>query len=132
MKLSKYGFIEVGKWKLKKKIKSGITFEINKLEKERVIYAFVVKNKVKYVGICQNRKTTLKERMKRYKNMQGAGTNERVAKEIKSHLSKKESVKIFALKPKPEKKYKDLPIDLVKGLENPLIKKLKPEWNIQR
>jgi hypothetical protein len=67
--------------------------------------------------------------MGRYKSMQGAGTNERIATKIKECLEKGEAVKIFALKPELSCDYKGLSVDLVKGLENPLIERLQPEWN---
>jgi hypothetical protein len=127
-----YGFERVGEWKSDERSKSGITFELEKFKGNRVIYAFVVDSEVKYIGVCENTTTTLKDRMSRYKNLQGGGTNERIAKEIKTCLKQGKSVKIFALRPPAsEYKYKDLNIDLVKGLENPLIEKLKPAWNIQ-
>jgi len=72
--------------------------------------------------------------MKRYKYLSGAGTNARVVKEIKGCLNSKpvtKSVKIFALEPQV-RKYEDLNVDLVKGLEYPLIERLKPDWNKQQ
>ena len=132
MELDKYDFVEIGEWKLKKGLKSGITFKLNKFEDERVIYAFVVEDKVKYIGVCENSTTTIKDRISRYKSLQGAGTNERIAGKIKDCLKDGRTVRIFALKPKSTLLYKDLKIDLIKGLENPLIKKLNPEWNIQK
>ena len=132
MILNNYGFVEVGKWKLKGSLKSGVTFELYEFGDERVIYAFVVEDAVKYIGVCENTATTLESRMGRYKNMQGAGTNERIVNKIKKCLKQGKSIKIFALKPKSTLQYKNLNIDLIKGLENPLIQKLKPEWNIHR
>ena len=70
--------------------------------------------------------------MNRYKNLQGGSTNERIVKEIKDCLKHGKDVKIFALKPNSTVQYNGLNIDLVKGLENPLIEKLKPDWNIQK
>lgn len=133
MKLNNYGFVEVGKWKLKKSLKSGVAFELHKFKK-RVIYAFVVDDKTKYIGVCDNTNTTLKDRMSRYQGLQGAGTNERIANKIKDCLKQGKTVKIFALKPEPilQCKYKKLNVDLVKGLENPLIERLKPGWNKQK
>ncbi len=87
---------------------------------------------MKYIGVCQNSTTTLKDRMGRYKSLQGAGTNERIAGKIKDCLKDGKTVKISALKPKSTLLYKGLNIDLIKGLENTLIEKLKPEWNIQK
>jgi len=132
MELNNYGFVEVGKWKLKASLKSGVAFELDKFEEERVVFAFVVGNKVKYIGVCDSPSTTLKNRMSRFQGLQGGGTNERVANDIKSCLDGGDDVKISALKPQSTSQYKNLNVDLVRGLKNPLIEKLKPEWNIQR
>jgi hypothetical protein len=132
MIFSAYGFVKVGEWKLEKGLKSGVTFKLHKFERERVVYAFVVHGEVKYVGVCDNTTTTLRDRMSRYRRWQGAGTNKRIAKKIKKCLKQGQSVKIFALKPTSTLQYKGLNVDLVKGLENPLIEKLKPEWNKQK
>jgi len=132
MELRNYGFVEVGEWRLKESLKSGITFNLNKLGDERVIYAFAVDDKTRYIGVCENSSTTLKDRMGRYRSLQGAGTNKRIAIKIRDHLKCKKVVKIFALKPESIYQYKSLNVDLVKGLENPLIKELRPEWNIQK
>jgi len=132
MELDNYGFVEVGKWKLKERLKSGIAFELHRFKEERVVYAFVIDDEAKYIGICDNTSTTLKNRMSRYQSLQGAGTNERIADKIKDCLKRGKTIKIFALKPKSTLQYKGLNVDLVKGLENPLIKRLKPEWNIQK
>jgi len=132
MRLDNYGFVEVGEWKLKEGLRSGITFKLNNFQGERVIYAFVVEGEGKYLGVCENSTTTLRDRMGRYKSLQGAGTNERIARKIKDCLKHGKAVKIFALKPESTLQYKSLNIDLIKGLENPLIEKLRPEWNIQK
>lgn len=126
------GFIEVGKWELKEILKSGIAFELYKFKKERVVYAFVVDNVVKYIGVCDNTLTTLEDRLKRYKGMTGGSTNERIAISIKECLKRGKRVTIKALRPELPIQYKGLKIDLVKGLENPLIERLRPEWNIQK
>jgi len=126
------GFIKVGEWKLKVSgDKKDINFQLKMFEKERAIYAFVVDHEVKYIGICDSDNTTLKDRMRRYKYKQGGSTNARINDEIKNCLLKQKQVEIFALKPKEQYTYKSLNIDLIKGLENPLIKELDPEWNIQ-
>jgi len=87
---------------------------------------------VKYIGICDNTNTTLKDRMSRYKGMAGSGTNERIAIKIKECLEKGKRAAIIVLNPEMELHYKSLKIDLVKGLENHLIEGLRPEWNIQK
>ena len=132
MELDNYGFVEVGKWKLKEHLKSGVAFELYGFKEERVVYAFVIDAEAKYIGVCDNTSTTLKNRMSRYQSLQGAGTNERIANNIKDCLKRGKAIKIFALKPESTLQYKGLNVDLVKGLENPLIERLKPEWNIQK
>ena len=133
MDLRNYGFVKVGRWKLNENIKSGIDFELMDFKEERVIYAFVVDGETKYIGICESSKTTLEGRMKKFRNLQGGGTNERIANEIKKCLENGKTVEIFALK-KLELvvQYKGLEVDLIRGLEYPLIEKLDPEWNIMK
>jgi len=150
MDLRNYGFVKVGRWKLNENIKSGIDFELMDFKEERVIYAFVVDGETKYIGICESSKTTLEGRMKKFRNLQGGGTNERIANEIKKCLEDGKTVEIFALKPELVVQYKGLEltiqhndvelviknkgleVDLVRGLEYPLIEKLNPEWNIMK
>jgi len=119
MILESYGFIEVGEWHLSNgKIKP----RLDKLGDKRVVYAFVVDDEVKYVGICDSPETTLKDRMgsQRY--------NKNMPSLIKAVLEEKTVVKIFALVPE-EFEYKGLKADLVRGLEYPLIEQLNPKWN---
>ena len=59
----------------------------------------------------------------------GENTNQHKARLIGQYLEAGESVRILALEPGPACKFVDLNVDLVKGLENPLIAKFGPEWN---
>lgn len=130
MKLDRYGFVEVGFCELTDGLKHGVAFKLYKLREERVVYSFVVENKVNYIGVCDTTNTTLKKRMSRYQGQVGAGTNKRIANNIKNCLKLGKNVKIFALKPEASLKYMDLNVDLIKGLENPLIEQFDhPEWN---
>lgn len=49
---------------------------------------------------------------------------------IRNSLDVGNVVKIFALLPESSLQYYALDVDLVKGLENPLIALFSPEWNI--
>jgi hypothetical protein len=129
--LHNLGFMHVGTWSLYRNNKSGISFTLNSLRDQRVVYAFVVDDDIKYIGVCDNTSTTLADRMSRYKNMQGTGTNKRIAERIQDCLIHGRSVRIFALLPQTPVQYCGVPVDLVKGLENPLIRLLTPQWNIQ-
>ena len=132
--ISTYGFILVGQWINSATVKSGITYKLTTLSSERAVYAFVVDSTPKYIGICEKDTTTLKDRMGRYKNQQGGGgsstsTNERVSINIKQMLDQGKIVEIYALNPSQKDIFVDLQVDLVKGLENPLVAIFKPEWN---
>jgi hypothetical protein len=131
MNLSEFGFQKVGKCALDESLNSGVRFRINELGNERVVYAYTVDDEVKYIGVCDSTGTTLKDRMSRYQGMVGAGTNERIAELIKECLRQGKEVEILAWKPDTEVEFKGLKVDLVKGLENPLIQGLRPEWNIK-
>ena len=132
--LSAYGFIPAGQWISSATVNSGIAHKLTALDTERVVYAFVVDGTPKYIGICEKDSTTLKDRMGRYKNQLGGvngsiSTNKRISINIKRLLDQGKKVEIFALKPAIKDIFVDLQVDLVKGLENPLVASFKPEWN---
>ena len=132
MYLEEFGFVEVGNWLLRGSVKSGVSFELSRYHNDRVIYAFLVDGNPRYVGICDKSTTTLKDRMSRYRGRVGGGTNERIATAIRGELERGGTVKILALKPHRSIQYRGLHIDLVKGLENPLLKAIDPDWNIHK
>ena len=129
--LAELGFTEVGSWSGDPGLSSGIRFALTRMGDTRSIYAFAVGQDVEYIGICDSKTTTLAERMKRYQSMAGAGTNKRIAGKIRQALATGHRVVIYAWKPESQINCKGLNVDLVKGLENPLIAELKPEWNIK-
>lgn len=57
--IDNYGFTLAGRWELNTTVNSGVKFSLNSLETERVLYAFVENNIVRYVGICDSLKTKL-------------------------------------------------------------------------
>ena len=134
--LLEIGFIEIGEWKISKKYISGIDYTITNLKSERIVYAFVVGNQIRYIGICENPKTTIKIRLERYRSRAGGNkltrrrsTNWYVVKMIKKELQRGKRVSIFAFKPPKERFFRGLSIDLIRGLEYSLIHKFSPEWN---
>lgn len=129
----KIGFEEVGYFQKDDSIKSRVKAVIEKYHDERVVYAFVISNEIKYIGVCNTGNTTLKKRMQRYYHQKGSGGNHNMILKIKRHLNRGQKVNIYALKITVRSpKYKGIIVDLVKGLENPLINKFNPEWNQQR
>jgi hypothetical protein len=69
------GFVRDGNCSLDPMLKSGVRFSILGLREDRVIYAFTVDTKVKYIGVCDNTATCFSNRMGRYQSLAGAGTN---------------------------------------------------------
>ena len=131
MDLLQLGFQEVGQWQLDGNLKSGVCFSLNAFHNDRVVYGYTVEGEVKYIGVCEKIETTLKDRLRRYQSMTGGSTNARIAGLIKECLLAGKEVKILALKPNTEIRFHGLRVDLVKGLENPLLQETDPEWNIR-
>jgi len=132
MDLKDFGFVEVGEWRLDESVKSGITFQLSRFQKERVLYAFAIDHEPKYIGVCDKGTTTLKDRMGRFRSRAGGATNQRIAEQIRDSLRRGAAVKILALEPDVSVRYQGLTVDLVKGLENPLLEEVGPEWNIHK
>ncbi len=138
--LIELGFVEAGMCTRDPVLKSGVRFTLHRHQGDRVIYAFAVDDEVKYIGVCDNTKTCFADRMSRYQGIMGAGTNERVVGYIKAALGLGKAgssgsppkVRIFAWHPQEQLLVGKLPVDLVMGLEKPLIDLVKPAWNRQR
>src|SRR4030042_5332145 len=123
MILESYGFVEAGEWHPSERHKGKIVATLTKLADKRVVYAFVVDDEVKYVVLCDSPNTTLKDRMDSQRS------NKEMPRLIKQALDRQRVVKIFALNPN-QVEYKGLRVDMVRGLEYPVIDRLGiPEWN---
>lgn len=126
--IEKLGFKYAGKWKLDndKKIKANLIEE--KKAQTKVLYAFVVDETVKYVGVT----TSLAQRMLNYRNnldenqYANRRNNENITEILKDEKSKKD-VLIYTLSEndvkKEAKEIKDL-ITYTTGLEDKLIEKM--------
>jgi len=124
-RILKIGFVKVGEWKITDEHFSH-TIE-NHLAERKLLYAFVSKNEVLYIG-----KTTdsLKSRMNGYKNANSTQkTNVRVKAKIHELLNLGEEVSVYILIDKTEFKFGDYKLCLASGLEDILIADIKPKWN---
>jgi hypothetical protein len=130
--LIQIGFAPAGSCSIDPGLKGGVRFTLTHLRQERVIYAFTVNSETKYIGVCDNTETCFADRMSRYQGLIGAGTNKRIVALIKASLAQARTVQILAWKPSADLVVAGLRVDLVKGLENPLIGWARPEWNIKR
>jgi hypothetical protein len=114
--LEQFGFVVAGTWELAHSAKGGVRFCLNAHRDDRVVYSFVVGNRVEYIGICDSTATTLRQRMTRYQNLVGAGTNARIVELIRTSLSNGSDVLIYAMKPTDGPSHLTLNIDCVKAL----------------
>ena len=126
--LEKIGFENVGNWYLND---GSIMFILNShANQKNILYAFVVDGVIKYIGKSI---LTLRRRIYAYQHFGPTQkTNIRVHGLLKEMLIKNKSISIYAFVTKNPMLYKGVPIDLAAGLEDSLIAKFKPEWNIRK
>jgi hypothetical protein len=125
------GFILAGRCSLDERLKGGVRFVLTGLRTDRVIYSFTLNDKVRYIGVCDNTSTSFADRMSRYQGLMGAGTNKRIVELMRAALAEGQAIDIYAWRPNQEVVVEGLSVDLVKGMENPLIGWAQPEWNIK-
>ncbi len=125
--LKKLGFTYVGEWSLSpnEEIKLDL---VNGQKNKNVLYSFVVNDNIQYIG-----KTImeLQKRLYGYKNPgESQRTNRKNNIKIKKILLSGGSVKVYALMSiVPPLQYKGFQINIAAGLEDILIKEIKPIWN---
>lgn len=99
----------------------------NSKYKSNILYAFLKKDEIKYIG-----KSTrgANNRLKQYCNPgKSQVTNTEVNKLIKKELEKNNNIDIYLFEDEGFS-FKYIDINLPAGLEDNLIKKFKPKWNI--
>jgi len=95
---------------------------------QKVLYAFVSDNEVLYLGKTVNR---LDLRLNGYVHPgPKQKTNQRVHALLKETLPKK-PVHILALPGEGKIEYRGVPVNLAAGLEDELIARINPPWNLQ-
>ena len=128
-RLKTIGFTLAGSWKT---TENAIAFESNQMMSARnVLYAFVLNGELVYIGKTTN---TLRHRMQRYKtpaknSKKGGTTNIKNHKNIKDSLARGKSVQVFVLPDNGLLQYGGFHVNLAAGLEDSLVRELKPLWN---
>ena len=124
-RLADIGFRIVGKWYL-----SGRTMQSELhdcADSRNVLYAFTSGKRVLYVG------KTVQMLRKRLSGFRTPGrtqwTNIKVHKSIKKLLQQRKAVRILALPDTGLLEHHGLHVNLAAGLEDSVIRDLKPEWN---
>ncbi len=117
------GFQRVGTWRLTPDTE-GIELDFTS-SRDPGVYAYVVGDSVHYVGSAQR---GLHNRFRRYAIAKTLRTSARIRSEIIECLIDGRPVEIYALSP-PDMLWNGLPVDLIAGLEEGLIRRLRPPWN---
>ncbi len=121
--LERSGFMRVGNWRLTA-AGDGIVLD-GKAERIAGVYAYVVDGVIHYVGSAQR---GLHTRFRRYVTSQTMRTSMRIRGEIVGFLAQGRIVEVFVLSP-PAFEWRGLPVDLVAGLEEGLIRSMRPIGN---
>ncbi|WP_187276711.1 GIY-YIG nuclease family protein [Methylobacterium sp. WL30] len=119
------GFTPAGYWQLKPDSSRAVFH--GDAPKERGVYAYLVDGVISYVGSAQ---IGIRVRLRRYVLADNKRTSMRVRQAIESELRAGRTVEVFTIVPEPIN-YRGLPIDPVVGLEEGLIRFVKPEWNLR-
>lgn len=119
------GFEEVGSWILTDNL---LTCRLIKHGSEcEILYAFVLQGEVLYIGKSVQ---TLKSRLYGYeKPGPTQRTNIASNEKLRTILAKVPSVQIFTLVVREPVLFRGVPLNVAAGLEDSLIKRLKPKWN---
>ncbi|MFP3586512.1 GIY-YIG nuclease family protein [Paraburkholderia sp. SIMBA_055] len=125
-KLLEIGFQVAGNWYL---AADRIRIDVRQQGTQRnVLYAFVCDGEVKYVGKSTQ---TLRERMAGYASPGSAiRTNLRVNKLIHALLTDEITVEVLVLPDNGLMHYGPFHLNLAAGLEDSIIRTLRPEWNV--
>jgi hypothetical protein len=125
--LTRAGFVRVGEWRLTES-GDGLVLD-GRAERIAGVYVYTVDGEVRYVGSAQR---GLNRRFQRYITSKTMRTSARIRGKIIECLKKDSPclVEVFTLSP-PAFDWGGLPVDLVAGLEEGLIRSMKDLWNIR-
>jgi hypothetical protein len=124
-KLQTIGFQKVGNWTLKD---NTLDYSIDISNKNiNFLYAFVVNDEIKYIGKSTQ---TIYKRFQGYKKPGSSQkTNIKNNANLKEVLMQSQAVDIYIFIDTGLLRYGEFHINLAAGLEDDLIKQIKPEWN---
>jgi hypothetical protein len=119
------GFRRVGCWRL---VAAGDGIELDfTADREPGVYVYAVDGIAHYVGTAHR---GLHGRFRRYAITKSMRTSQRIRKKILCFLAAGRVVEIYTLTP-PELVWQGLPVDLIAGIEEGLIRNLRPIWNLR-
>lgn len=92
------------------------------------VYAYAVNGTVTYVGSAQR---GLHNRFRSYEISKTKKTATRIRREILTSLALGNAVDVYLLPAPPALQWNGLPVDLIAGIEDGLIRAINPPWNIR-
>ena len=117
------GFDLSGQWKLDTASRARF---VGEAPQQPGVYVFAVNEKVHYVGSAQ---TGLAKRLRQYdQTNKRTGFRFRLISLITEKLKGGSKVEVLTIVPRPMRR-KGLPVDPIAGLEEGLIRELRPNWN---
>ncbi|MBB2185604.1 MAG: GIY-YIG nuclease family protein [Gluconacetobacter liquefaciens] len=122
------GFVHIGVWQAGQ---SGLIafLGIKPVPRRPGVYAYAVGHEVLYVGSAQR---GLHRRFRHYENSKNLRTASRIREALLERLSHGTVVDVYVIVPEDHLTLNDiLPVDPVAGLEEGLIRALKPKWNLR-
>jgi hypothetical protein len=123
--LIKGGFVRSGAWH-RDEASDSIRFVGQKpLPRDAGVYAYAISGVVHYVGSAQR---GLRNRLRHYEIAKTLRTAHRIRQEVLAVLAEGREVEVFTIVPPPET-VNGLPVDMVLGLEEGLIRSWRPIWN---
>ncbi len=92
------------------------------------VYAFVEEQEVTYVGVTHR---TIRQRMSNYvSGSKGQKTSSRIKMRLLASLADGNTLRILFACPE-DGQWNSLPVNIISGLEEGLIRKFKPRWNLR-
>jgi hypothetical protein len=120
------GFKRAGVWRVHE-TEGFIRFEGDQpLPKAPGVYAYAVGGVVRYVGSAQR---GLHRRLRHYEIAKALRTAHRIRQEILALLTGGHEVEVFTIVPPPMTLNGGLPIDVIAGMEEGLIRSWRPVWD---
>lgn len=121
------GFRCVGRWHVGD---SGLDFSIESEARnaKKSLYAFVQDSEVLYIGKVAG---AFVRRMNGYRRPGTTQrTNLRVNPLLVQFVGTKKEVSIYHFQPPEEVRFRNIPLNIAAGLEDPLIETISPQWNM--
>lgn len=119
------GFRWAGRWESPDGASIARGFDV---DRKPGVYVYAVNGMVMYVGSAQN---GLHNRFRNYETSKTKRTAMRIRREILASLALGNAVDVYLLPAPLALRWNGLPVDLIAGIEDGLIRAINPPWNIR-